>query len=83
VDGAILLPPSLFGTACSCVLQVFSAYFCYNRGVESVGSARVRQYVHLMPAVGGMLAVLFRGENLHPYHVAGIGLIGTGLWLAR
>lgn len=59
------------------------AYFCYNRGVELVGPERAGQYVHLMPAFGVVLAVLFLGETLHPYHVAGIGLIGAGLWMAR
>ncbi len=36
-----------------------------------------------MPVFGVLLAVLFLGEALHPYHGAGIALIATGLWLAR
>lgn len=39
--------------------------------------------MHLTPAFGVVLAVLFLEETLHPYHVAGSGLIGAGLWLAR
>ena len=79
----ILTPVSVFAIVYSCVFPAFLAYFCYNRGVELVGPARAGQYVHLMPAFGVVLAVLFLGETLHPYHVAGIGLIGAGLWLAR
>lgn len=79
----ILTPVSVFAIVYSCVFPAFLAYFCYNRGVELVGPARAGQYVHLMPAFGVVLAVLFLGETLHPYHVAGIGLIGAGLWMAR
>lgn len=84
-DGArlILTPVSVFAIGYSCVFPAFLAYFFYNRGVELVGPARAGQYVHLMPAFGVVLAVLFLGETMHPYHLAGIGLIGVGLWLAR
>lgn len=79
----IMTPVSAFAIAYACVFPAFLAYLFYNRGVELVGPARAGQYVHLMPAFGVVLAVLFLGETLHPYHVAGIGLIGAGLWLAR
>jgi drug/metabolite transporter (DMT)-like permease len=51
--------------------------------VELVGPARAGQYLHLMPVFGVLLAVLFLGETLHSYHIPGIALIATGLWLAR
>ena len=79
----ILTPVSAFAIVYSCVFPAFLAYLFYNRGVELVGPARAGQYVHLMPAFGVVLAVLFLGETLHAYHAAGIGLIGAGLWLAR
>jgi drug/metabolite transporter (DMT)-like permease len=79
----IVTPVSAFAIVYSCVFPAFLAYFFYNRGVELVGPARAGQYVHLMPAFGVVLAVLFLGETLHPYHIAGIALIGAGLWLAR
>ncbi len=79
----IVTPVSAFAIVYACVFPAFLAYFFYNRGVELVGPARAGQYVHLMPAFGVVLAVLFLGETLHPYHLAGIGLIGAGLWLAR
>ena len=62
------------------VFPAFVAYLCFNRGVELLGAARAGQYSHLMPAFGIVLAVLFLGERLHPYHGVGVGLIGAGLW---
>ena len=79
----VLTPVSVFAIGYSCVFPAFLAYLFYNRGVELVGPARAGQYVHLMPAFGVLLAVLFLGETMHSYHLAGIGLIGAGLWLAR
>ena len=38
-------------------------------------------FVHLMPAFGVLLAWIFLGERLEPYHVTGILLILTGIWL--
>ncbi|MDT7951843.1 MAG: DMT family transporter [Acetobacteraceae bacterium] len=79
----ILTPVSIFAILYSCAFPAFLAYLFYNRGVELIGPARAGQYVHLMPAFGVVLAVLFLGETLHPFHLAGIGLIGAGLWMAR
>ena len=67
----IMTPVSAFAIVYACIFPAFLAYFLYNRGVELVGPARAGQYVHLMPAFGVVLAVLFLGETLHPYHLAG------------
>ncbi len=58
------------------------AYFFYNRGVELVGGGKASLFIHLMPVFGTLLAVLFLGESVRPFHLGGITLIGTGLWLA-
>ncbi len=65
------------------VFPAFLAYLLYNRGVELTGATRAGQYLHLMPAFGLGLAVLALGERLHPFHAAGMALIGAGLWLAE
>ncbi len=59
------------------------AFLCLNRGVELLGASKAGQYVHLMPVFGSALAVLFLGERLHLYHVAGAALIACGLLMAR
>ena len=51
------------------------AYLFWNRGVEEVGPQVAGLFVHLMPVFGVLLAWVFLGERLAPYHVVGIGLI--------
>lgn len=58
------------------------AYLCFNRGVELIGANRAGQFVHLMPAFGTVLAIVFLGEDVHLYHAIGIALIGLGIGLA-
>jgi drug/metabolite transporter (DMT)-like permease len=36
-----------------------------------------------MQVFGTLLAVVFLGESLRPFHAAGIGLIAVGLYLAN
>ena len=55
------------------------AYIFWNRGVEEVGASVAGLFVHLMPVFGALLAWLFLGERLAPYHLAGMALILTGI----
>jgi len=64
------------------VFPSFIAYLFFNRGIELVGAGRAGQSWHLMPLFGSILAVLFLGETFHPYHAAGIAMIGAGIVLA-
>ena len=73
INVAALLSVALF----SSVL----AYIFWNRGVEEVGANVAGLFVHLMPVYGVGLAWLFLGERLAAYHVAGIALILTGIWV--
>jgi len=57
------------------------AYIFWNRGVEEVGAQVAGLFVHLMPVFGVILAWLFLGERLRVYHVVGIALILTGIWV--
>jgi drug/metabolite transporter (DMT)-like permease len=57
------------------------AYIFWNRGVEQVGANVAGLFVHLMPVFGVLLAWLLLGERLAPFHVAGIALILTGIWI--
>lgn len=58
------------------------AYLFYNRGVELIGPGRAGQILNLMPAFGAVLAMLFLGERLYAFHIAGMILIGVGIALA-
>jgi len=57
------------------------AYIFWNRGVELVGANVAGLFVHLMPVFGVVLAWLFLGERLAPFHVAGIALILAGIFV--
>ena len=57
------------------------AYIFWNRGVAQVGANVAGLFVHLMPVFGVLLAWLILGERLLPYHIAGIALILTGIFL--
>lgn len=59
----------------------FLAYIFWNRGVEEVGANVAGLFVHLMPVFGTMLAWLFLAERLQLFHVAGIVLILTGIYV--
>jgi len=57
------------------------AYIFWNRGVEAVGANVAGLFVHLMPVFGVILAWLFLDERMLAFHLAGIALILTGIWL--
>jgi drug/metabolite transporter (DMT)-like permease len=57
------------------------AYIFWNRGVEQVGATVAGLFVHLMPVFGTILAWLLLGERLESFHVVGIALILTGIFV--
>lgn len=61
----------------SLVSQIF-----YIRGVELIGSNRAGVFMHLIPLFGAVLAMLFLGEALHLFHLAGFAFILSGVWTA-
>lgn len=64
------------------IFPSFLAYLFFNRGVELIGSAATGQYLNVMPLMGAGLAMLFLGEALRPFHVAGLALIVAGIVIA-
>lgn len=58
------------------------AYYFYNYGVARIGAARAGSFIHLMPAFGALLSMLFLGESLATFHFVGIGLILAGVALS-
>ena len=66
---------------CVALFSSVLAYIFWNRGVEQVGASVAGLFVHLMPVFGTLLAWLFLDEQLRPYHVVGIVLILTGIFV--
>ncbi len=58
------------------------AYIFWNRAVAELGANRCGQFLHLMPAFGSVLAMIFLGERLYGFHGIGIALIAAGIYLA-
>lgn len=58
------------------------SYFCFNRGIALLGASRGGMFMYLMPVFGSILAIIFLGEAVQWFHLAGIGLILPGLLLA-
>jgi drug/metabolite transporter (DMT)-like permease len=54
----------------------------YIRGVELIGASRAGVFMHLVPMFGAIMAILFLGETLHLFHLAGFALILCGVYLA-
>lgn len=71
-----LLAIGYVATLPSLVSQIF-----YIRGVELIGGNRAGIFLHLVPLFGTVLAMIFLGETLHPYHLAGFSLILAGVWI--
>lgn len=79
-----LIRPGLAAYAAMAYAGIFPAllgFVFWNRAVAEVGAARSGVFMHLMPAFGTALAVLFLGERPALYHLIGISLILAGIAL--
>jgi drug/metabolite transporter (DMT)-like permease len=57
-------------------------YICWNKGVAAVGANRAGFTIHLLPAFGTLLAIVFLDEAFHLFHLFGFATILAGVWLA-
>ncbi|WP_225941242.1 DMT family transporter [Sphingopyxis sp. OAS728] len=83
-SGRLIVPAtgSALAIAYVSIFPSFLAYLFFNRGVELIGSAATGQYMNVMPLMGAGLAMLFLGERLHLFHIAGLALIVVGILVA-
>jgi len=79
--GQLMTPntPTLLSVAYVGILASVVAFTAWNSGLRKIGPHIGGQFVHLMPAFSTILAVIFLGERLHLFHVAGITLIFAGI----
>jgi drug/metabolite transporter (DMT)-like permease len=77
-----LNPQTLLAVSYVAIFPSVVSYFCFNRGVELVGANRAGLFLHLMPVFGSIMAIIFLGETLQSFHIAGIALIALGILLA-
>jgi drug/metabolite transporter (DMT)-like permease len=55
------------------------AFIFWNRAVAMLGANIAGPFIHLMPVFSTILAVIFLGETLTPYHIQAILLIFGGI----
>lgn len=66
------------------VMAIFScaiAMFMWNYAIATMGPVRAGQYLHLIPVFTVLLAIALLGERLGGYHLVGIALIVSGLFV--
>jgi len=57
------------------------AFILWNQAVGQIGANKAGLFLHLMPVFGTVFSIIFLGESFHLFHLAGIGLIFTGIYL--
>jgi drug/metabolite transporter (DMT)-like permease len=82
IRSGTLTAASLAAVAYVSLFASVIGYVCWNKGVAAVGANRAGVTVHLLPAFGTILAILFLGEEFHLFHLLGIATILAGVWLA-
>ena len=70
---AAILYTALFASVLAIVL--------WARAVHLLGPNKAGPFTHLVPVYSIVLGIIFLGETLQPYHLGGMALIATGIWL--
>jgi drug/metabolite transporter (DMT)-like permease len=73
---------SLLAVAYVVVFASILACLCFNRGIEVLGPSKGGVFLHLIPVFAALLAFVFLGERLEPFHALGIAAIVGGIVLA-
>ena len=64
------------------IFASLAAHFFFFRGVELIGANRAAPMLYLVPAMATVLAIVFLGEELHAFHIAGFALVLGGVLVA-
>ena len=75
-------PMTLGVIAYTALFSSITAYLCWSRGIEIMGTARASAFLHLIPLFGATLGYAIFGEPLQFYHLVGFALILAGVSLA-
>ena len=58
-------------------------YLCWNFGVHAVGAGKASLFLHLVPAFAAVAAILLLDESMRLFHLVGLLLILTGIYIAN
>ncbi len=84
IAGGQTIKPSLAAYSAIAYAGLFPAllgFIFWNRAVAEVGSNKAGLFMNLMPAFGTLLSIMFLGERPGLYHLVGILLILSGVYL--
>jgi len=84
IAGGQVIHPSLAAYSAMAYAGLFPAllgFIFWNKAVAEVGSNKAGLFMNLMPAFGTLLSILFLGERPGLYHLVGILLILSGVYL--
>jgi drug/metabolite transporter (DMT)-like permease len=76
--------PNLAALTALAYVAVFPSilsFLAFNRGVALLGSARAGVYLHLMPVLGALGAVVLLGERFAAFHAVGVAAVAAGIAL--
>jgi drug/metabolite transporter (DMT)-like permease len=74
--------PNMLTIAYVALFPSIGAFLLWNQGVKMVGAATAGQFIHVMPVLGTLMAVVFLGEQLFWFHFIGAIAIGAGVFLS-
>ena len=74
-------PQALMGFSYLVIFSGLFAFVAWNYAVQYVGASKAGVFVYLVPLTGGIVGVVFLGEDLHPAVVVGAILILSGVIL--
>lgn len=74
--------PSIGSVIYMAIFPSILAYLFWNRGVAELGAAKAGLFIHLMPFYGVVLSAVFLGETIYSFHLIGMILIFSGIYLA-
>jgi len=58
------------------------AHFFFMRSVELIGPNRAAPVMYTIPVFASVMAIIFLGERLYPFHITGFALVTAGVVLA-
>lgn len=56
------------------------AYFCWMRGIATIGANKTGMFINLLPVYAAVLAAVFLGEAFKWFHLVGMAIIVSGMF---
>ena len=74
--------PTFGAVAYTGIFASIVAFWGFNGAVARIGPAKATAFLHLMPVVGSILALIFLGESFATYHIIGFPVVLVGVTIA-